>query len=281
MAEYKKYDEFKKTIEDAEEINPDLSIGLTNEQVQKRVDEGLVNKTPKRVSKSTKDIIKDNLLSFFNILLFVIGCIYVYVDLGIDKKTLFDTIRDCLFLGILFTNIIIGLVQDFRARKLCEQLRVVSDPKSRVLRDGEIIEVFDDDIVLSDIMILKLGDQIGADGVVVEGQIDVNESLLTGESHSVTKKPGDPIYSGAYIIGGNAKCKVTNIGVCNYAETLQDKAKEFKRPKSEIITSIRFMFRIIGSFVVTFGIIMVIRLSIQIFNGVIPQKQWVISLEDY
>lgn len=272
MAEYKKYDEFKKMIDEAEDISPDLSCGLNKEQVQNRIDAGLTNKTPKRVSKSTKDIIKDNLLSFFNILLFIIGCIYIYVDLGIDEKTLFDTVRDCLFLGILFTNIVIGLVQDFRARKLCEQLRVVSNPKSHVLRDGEVIEVFDDDVVLSDIMILKLGNQIGADGIVVEGQIDVNESLLTGESHSITKKPGDKIYSGTYVVGGNAKCKVVSIGVCNYAETLQDKAKEFKRPKSEIITSIRFLFRIIGTFVVVFGIIMIIRLTIQLFNGAITEE---------
>ena len=270
MAEYKKYEEFRKVIENAEDISADFSVGLNKEQIESRINAGLTNKTPHRASKTIADIIKDNLLSFFNILLFAIGAIYIYVDVGIAGKNGFNTFRDCLFLGILLTNIIIGFVQDFRARRLCNQLRVVSDPKSRVLRDGEVQEIYNDDIVLSDLLILKLGDQIGADSVLVEGQLDVNESLLTGESHIVIKKPGDMVYSGTYVVGGHAKCKVINIGICNYAETLQDKAKQFKRAKSEIITSIRFLFRFIGSAVVLIGLAMIAKFAISYFKGDFP-----------
>ena len=213
----------------------------------------------KEIETAIKDIIKDNLLSFFNILLFVIGIIYIYVDVVIDKKSAFDTFRDCLFLGILLCNIVIGLIQDFRARKLCNQLIVVSNPKSLVLRSGKEIEISVDDIVLSDIVIYKSGDQIGVDGIVKEGMLEVNESLLTGESLIISKHPGDQIYSGTFVVGGHAKCQATSVGICNYAETLQDKAKEVKRPKSEIISSIRTIFRLIGSVVILFGIIMTIK----------------------
>ena len=257
--ERKNFEEFKQKIDNAPKMEIDLSSGLNDEQIQSRVNDGLTNKTPKRSSKTIKDIIKDNLLSFFNILLFVIGIIYIYVDVVIDKKSAFDTFRDCLFLGILLCNIVIGLIQDFRARKLCNQLIVVSNPKSLVLRNGKEIEISVDDIVLSDIVIYKSGDQIGVDGIVKEGMLEVNESLLTGESLIISKHPGDQIYSGTFVVGGHAKCQATSVGICNYAETLQDKAKEFKRPKSEIISSIRTIFRLIGSVVILFGIIMTIK----------------------
>ena len=231
-------------VEDERHFPVNLETGLTSEQVQQRNEEGLVNRIPKHVSKSYWRIILDNVLNFFNILLFGLSILMIIAQIEI---TAFG------FLFILIINIIIGLYQDVHARHLVDKLRVVSYPTVTVLRDGKIISVPANQLVLSDIVKIDLGDQIVCDGTVISGSAEVNESMLTGESVGVVKENGAKIYSGSYVTSGRCFYRVDKLGKDNYAEKLQTKAKEFKRAKSEILNTLNYIFRIISVIVIVLG----------------------------
>ncbi|MCR5332705.1 MAG: HAD-IC family P-type ATPase [Bacilli bacterium] len=226
-------------------IDIDLNVGLTDKEVKIRQDKGLVNKISKNVTKSYGRIIFDNVFNFFNIILFAIAIFMIIV--GAEPRKFF-------FAYILIANIGIGIYQDVKARRQVDKLRVVSYPTVNVLRNGATIEIPANEIVLHDIVILKTGNQIIADGTVLSGNIEVNESLLTGESNNILKQVGDQVYSGSYLTSGMAKVRVDKVGKANYAETLQSKAKQFKRPKSEILKTINTIFKILGVAVVVIGI---------------------------
>lgn len=242
-------------ISNATQIDVDLNTGLKDKDVELRIEEGLTNKSPKRVTKSYFRIFIDNFLNFFNILLFIIGAFLLLAQVGFDD---ISDIKYYFFLIILFANIFIGFGQDVHARKLVDKLKVVSSPTAIALRNGKSIELSSNDLVLSDIVILKTGDQIVADAIVVEGFLEVNESLLTGESVDVKKPVGSTVFSGSYVTSGKAKVQIVKVGKANYAEKLQDQAKAFKRPKSEIIKSLNNIFKVIGGTVIVFGIALVI-----------------------
>lgn len=231
-------------IQNAAFVNNDIQKGLSNEEVLIRQKEGLTNKTKKHVTKTYAEIFFTNLFSFFNLLLITIG---VFMIVAKQYSGLF-------FLIVLFGNISIGLFQDIKARRLVDKLRLITDPQANVIRDGKAMKISVHDLVLSDIVILESGDQISIDAVVVEGKINVNESLLTGESMSIEKNIGDKIYSGSYVVGGSAKTRAIAVGKANYAEQLQSKAKQFKRPKSEILRSMNLLFKYIGLVVILFAI---------------------------
>ncbi len=250
----KKLAKFYKQIEDATSFDINPSVGLTEEQVKTRIEEGLVNKPPKHVTKSYWKILSDNLINFFNILLFAIAAVMVVAQVEIKYFA---------FLIILIINIGIGLYQDIHARKLVDKLQVVTSPRVIVLRNGEEIEVSSKEVVLSDVLILKTGDQIIVDGELIEGSLEVNESLLTGESLDIKKEIGSKVLSGSFVTGGRAKIVVKTIGRGSYAERLQEQARSFKRPKSEIITSIKRVFKIIGFFVVALGTALIITYAVQ------------------
>ncbi len=237
-----------------EEINSNPLLGLSAEQVKQRNDDGLVNKMPKTVTKTYFKIFLDNVVNFFNIIIFAISIFMIVVGAGPTKL---------VSLYLLLVNIGIGLFQDIKARRKVDKLKVISYPTAKVIREGKEIEIPANEIVLSDIVLLKLGDQIVADAVVVDGNIEVNESLLTGESLNVHKSYGDTVLSGSYITSGTAKVRVNKVGKDNYAASLQRKAKKFKRPKSEILISIKKIFLIIGIFVATLGIMMLVTYIVQ------------------
>jgi len=230
--------------EDDRHFPVNLEVGLTSEQVQQRNEQGLVNRIQKHVSKSYWKILLDNVLNFFNILLFGLSILMIIAKIEI---TAFG------FLFILIINIIIGLYQDIHARHLVDKLRVVSYPMAKVLRDGKIIEIPANQLVLSDIVKVDLGDQIICDGTVVSGSSEVNESMLTGESVGVVKESGTKIYSGSYVTSGRCFYRVDKLGKDNYIEKLQTKAKEFKRAKSEILNTLNYIFRIISVIVIVLG----------------------------
>ena len=231
----------EKKIENVEHFNVDLNQGLSSEQVQSRIDDGLTNKIPKHVSKSYWKIFYDNVVNFFNILLFAIAALMIVAKVPFTSYA---------FLVILVINIVIGLYQDIKARRLTDKLKVVSYPLVTVIRDGREFKIPANELVLSDIVVLSLGDQIVADGTILSGMVEVNESILTGESVSVKKEVGAEVLSGAYITSGKAKYRIDHLGKANYAEKLQASARYFKKPKSEILRTLRFIFRIIGIVVI-------------------------------
>lgn len=239
----------EKKIENVEHFRVDLNIGLSEEQVRERLDAGLVNRIPKHVSKSYWKIFYDNIVNFFNLFLFAIAALMIVAHVNITSYA---------FLVILFINITIGLFQDIKARRLTDKLRVVSYPMVTVLRGGDEKKIPANELVLSDIVILSLGDQIVADGTIMDGMVEVNESILTGESASVKKTLGSQVLSGTYITSGKAKYRIDHLGKANYAEKLQASARYFKKPKSEILRTLNFIFKIIGGVVVFFASALVI-----------------------
>ena len=234
---------------DREHFPLDTDKGLTAQQVQQRHDEGLINKAKKHVTKSYFRIIYENVFNFFNILLFII-----IAALIIAKSEL----QNFVFAGILGLNIIIGLYQDIRARVLIDRLKIVSSIKVNVLRDGEIKPVKANEVVYSDLIEIKQGSQLVCDGEIVEGFAELNESLLTGESVNISKTKGDRVYSGSFVSSGTAIYRVDHLGKENYAEQLQQSASKFKRVRSEILTSLKMIFKVIGFVVVSLGIAQII-----------------------
>ena len=243
----------------------DIEQGLNDEQVHDRQKNGLVNKISKSVTKSYGRIIFDNLFNFFNILLFAVAVFMIIVQ---------AEPRKFVFAFILIANIAIGIFQDVKARRQVDKLRVVSYPTAQVLRNGKISTIPANEIVLDDIVILRNGNQVIADGVVVSGSIEANESLLTGEANNILKQVGDQVYSGSYLTSGTAKVRVTRVGKANYAETLQSKAKQFKRPKSEILRTINMIFKILGVAVVILGIGMIITYGVPTSKGAPSGFKW-------
>ena len=254
MSPREKESKIEKKLTQSTHIDCDLSIGLTDEDVAKRVEQGLINRIPKHVTKSVWKIILDNVLNFFNILLIAIFVLMLVAGLPLKYY---------LFMVVLGANMTIGIIQDLRARHLSRKLRVVSYPVVNVLRNSNIVDIAGNKLVLSDIVLLKAGDQIIADSTVMEGTIEVNESMLTGESVNVVKRPGDIIYSGSYVTSGNAKTRVDQLGKANYAEKLTSKAKQIKKRKSEILKTLDTVFRVIAGFVIFFAVAQTITYALQ------------------
>lgn len=228
-------------LESTERYNPRYTQGLSLEQVLARQEKNLTNKTKKTVGKSTFEIITTNLFSLFNIILYVIAGALIAVKA-------YDHL---FFLVILISNTLIGLIQDFRAKKTLEKLSILTKSTARVVREGISTEIDKNDIVLDDVVVLKMGDQIPADGVILYGDIKVNEALLTGESDLLQKGMNDSVLSGSFVTSGTAYMKVDRIGKLSYAQTIQLRAQAFKRPKSQLLGSIRSLFRVIGIIVFT------------------------------
>ncbi|OQA79038.1 MAG: Calcium-transporting ATPase 1 [Tenericutes bacterium ADurb.Bin239] len=237
-------------VDEVIRYSPKYNEGLSTQQVNARKAARMTNEKPNKGVKSIFSILMRNLFSFFNILLYVIGAALIYIK---EWQSL-------LFLVILFFNIMIGLIQDLRARHTLKKLLILNEQRVIVVRDGIEIEVATDDVVLDDIIKLKLGDQIAADGLVVHGAVGVNESLLTGEPNIVHKGKDDRVLSGSFVTTGTCYYLVDTIGKLGYAQKLQLRAKVFKRPTSELLNSINSLFKVIGFIVIGMALLM-------IFNG--------------
>ena len=231
---------------DVSRYNPNPSNGLSNAQVEERKSQNLINKTTRIVSKSYLQIVVDNVFNFFNILLFIMAGLLIFAQ---KYDSLF-------FLIILFFNMGIGLFEDIHARRLMDKLQLVTQPKIMVIREARQIEIPTAEIVLDDVICLSAGLQIPADGEILEGNIMVNESLLTGEPKAIAKSQGDVILSGSFVVSGNAIAKATKVGKDTYVETIQSAAKKFKRSKSEILIALNKLFGVIGIIVIVLGVAM-------------------------
>lgn len=220
-----------------------VTDGLSLKQVQERIDDQLVNKTKLVIGKSYFEIIMTNLFSFFNILLYIIAILMIIAKMY----------NGLAFMLVLIPNTIIGLYEDIKVRHLMGKLHIVNSPRSCVVRECEEVTIYSKDLALDDIVKLSVNDQICADSIVLEGTIGVNESLLTGESLTVYKKPGDTVYSGTYVVSGKGYVRVNKIGKDSYVETLNETANKYKRSKSEILLSLKRLFRVLGAVVIISG----------------------------
>ena len=229
-----------------ERLQPDPSQGLTEEQVQERFARGMNNVQPNVVSKSYLGIFRSNVLTLFNFINFVLAAL-IFV---------FGELKNMLFIGVVTVNIIVGVVQEIRSKKVLEKMSLIAAPHVDLVRGGKVVHSEISDIVIDDIMILKQGMQIPSDSIVVEGQCEVNESLLTGEQDDVHKQNGDFLYSGSFVQAGECKARVTAVGEDNFTSKLMAEAKKFKKPKSELMRSINWIIRIVTIAIFPLGLLM-------------------------
>ncbi len=222
--------------------NPDE--GLTQEQVEKRISQGLVNVTKKGSTKSIKKIIFSNLITFFNILTFAIAGILISVR----------AFTDLFFVVIVTANIVIGIIQEIKAKNIIDRLSLMQAPTAFVIRDGTRSEIAVSEVVLDDILVLEAGKQIPSDAILIDGSVEVNESLLTGESDAIIKKPGDTLYSGSFVISGTCHARVDKVGKDNYISRLSGEAKLYKKPKSDLLKSLNYIIVVMAVIIIPIGV---------------------------
>ncbi len=222
--------------------------GLTTEEVNARIAQGLTNKVQNKSSKSYGRIFFDNFCTFFNVLCFT--CFFVL--LTVIKET---AISNYTFVLIFLANSIIGVVQEIRAKKTVEKLSLVKAPTAKVIRNGVEMEIAVSDVVLDDVILLELGNQIPADCVVLEGLVEVNESLLTGESVAVRKTVGDNLMSGSFVSGGKCIARAEKVGKDAYVQTLSEKAKAYQKTRSKLLAAMNAIIKCVSLVIIPIAIL--------------------------
>ena len=230
-------------------FEPSIEYGLNESQINQRIEEGMVNDNQKQYSKTYGQIFLNNILTFFNVLCMAVAAALIYVK---EYKNL-------TFLIILLCNTVIGIVQEIKAKKTIDKLSIVTAPTATVIREAVTKEVQVKDLVLDDIVKFKNGKQISADCIILQGDIEVNESLLTGESVAVKKGPGDTLYAGSFITSGTCIAKVNRVGQDCYIQKLQAKAKRYTKPKSELLRSLKLITTFITIVIIPLGTIVGFR----------------------
>ena len=217
--------------------------GLTNEEVQERIAQGQVNNNENPNTRTYKQIILENTLTFFNFLNLVLLVLVLLVG----------SYKNSMFVGIIFINTVIGIIQEIRAKKTIDKLAILTESKTVVLREGKKWKISTEKLVVDDLIFLKAGEQVPADAKILEGNLEVNESLLTGEADNLPKNPGDELFSGSFVTAGQACCQIIHVGSDNYASRITSEAKEFKRHNSELRNSLNAILKVISIIIVPLG----------------------------
>ena len=220
--------------------------GLTNEQVQERIAEGKVNFNENPNTRTYKQIVKENTLTFFNFLNAVLLVLVLFVG----------SYKNSMFVGIIIINTVIGIIQEIRAKKTIDKLAILTESKAVVLRDGKKWSISTEKLVLDDLIYLKTGEQVPADCRIIKGNLEVNESLLTGEADNLGKGEGDELFSGSFVTAGEACCQIIHVGKDNYASQITSEAKEFKRHNSELRNSLNAILKVISIIIVPLGLLL-------------------------
>ena len=230
----------------AERFAPKLNAGLTSAQVETRFKQFLFNDTNQQYSRSYAAIFIGNICTFFNLLCLLAGIALVIANT--------KGISNYLVLLITTANIVLGIIQEIRSKIAIDKLAILSASHVKAVRDGEIAEIPAKEIVLDDVIICETGNQVPADCILAEGTVEVNESLLTGESVAIKKNIGDTLYAGSFISSGNGKLRVEKVGKDTYLEKLTAKAKKYKRPNSELMNSTKLIIKVISILIVPIAI---------------------------
>ena len=227
------------------EAKPDK--GLSQEQVDTRISQGLINSAPPKYSKTYKSIFFGNICTVFNLL-----CIICAVALVLAHAPL----TQFFFVFIFLCKITISIIQEIRAKRMIDKLSILSSATAKVMRDGNVLDLPVEQIVVDDVLILSAGQQVPADCTVLSGSADFNEALLTGESVAVKKNKGDALFAGSFVASGQVAARVEKVGDFTYISKLTARAKKYKRPNSEIMNSINLFIKIIGIIIIPIAILM-------------------------
>ena len=223
--------------------NPTIEKGLNSLQVKTRIESKLINNTKQSSGKSYFRIVLDNTVTFFN---------FIYLALFIALIAV-GSYNNLLFLVIIVLNTLISIIQECKAKKTVEKLSVVTLPKVKVVRNGEVSEVATTKLVLDDVVILEIGNQIPADCIILDGKVDVNESLLTGESIAVRKSKNEQLLAGSFIMSGSCYARVDKIGKDSYIQSIASEAKKFKSPNSNLYKDLNLIIKYIGIGIIPVG----------------------------
>ena len=224
-------------------------LGLTEQEVLERKAKGQVNVVDEKTVKSNWEIISGNIFTLFNLYNFIIAVALMSVG----------AYSNLAFMLIIILNICIGSFQEIHAKNLVAKLSVLTVSKVNVIRDGKRASIGVDEVVLDDVTILNMGDQICSDSVVIHGKIEVNESLLTGESDIIVKMPGDKLFSGSYVVSGNCYAKVEKVGKDNLAAEITLKSKKHKGINSELVKSMRKVTKLTSYIIIPVGALLFIE----------------------
>ena len=228
--------------------------GLTSLEVKERVEKGQVNYDDAPKTKTIKEIIVSNFCTYFNFLNIFLG-LAVFLS-GILNGMLFQGLKNCLFMGVIIVNSIISIIEEVISKKIVDRLSMLSESTVDVIRDGKIVSLGLDEIVLDDVTVLSQGHQIIADSVILDGEIEVNESLLTGEPDAILKRKGDTILSGSFVVSGKSYAKVIHVGKDNYVSSISREAKYEKQVNSVIMNSFEQLLRILSLLIIPIAVIM-------------------------
>lgn len=229
---------------------PDHQTGLTAQQVQEHRMHGWTNQPVDPPSKTTKEIIRENVFTYFNLIFLVLAVLLCLVG----------SFRDLTFLPVIVLNTLIGIIQETRAKKVLDNLTMLNAPHAMVIRDGKKSQINAEDLVIDDIVIFEAGNQVCADAEVCAGEVQVNESLLTGESDEVTKRKGDQLMSGSFIVSGQCHARLDKVGADSYISRLTLEAKAMQNTEqSEMIRSLDKLVKWVGVAIIPIGIILFIQ----------------------
>lgn len=229
-----------------EVLETDPSVGLTAGQVQERTEKGWANGMPQSASRSELDIISKNVLTFFNL---------VFVIMATALALAGSSVKNMTFMIIIICNICIGCYQEIRAKRAVDKLTLVAAQKIRTLRDGKEALLSSELLVRDDVVFFTVGDQICADGILLEGELQVNEALITGEEDAIVKKPGDSLYSGSVVIAGKGKTRLTAVGKDSFAAKLALEAKKDPHAaRSEMMNALDRIIRTVGFILIPVGL---------------------------
>ena len=229
---------------------PDYHMGLYEEEILEREEGGWTNLPVDPPSKTTKEIIHDNIFTYFNLIFAILGLLLILVG----------AFRDLTFLPVIILNTLIGIVQEVRAKNVLDKMTMLHAPKATVVRNGRKRVIAVEDLVIDDIVIFKAGNQICADAIVEHGEVQVNESLLTGEADEITKHKGDMLMSGSFIVSGECHARLEKVGADSYISRLTLEAKAMKDgEQSEMIRSLDKLVKCVGIAIIPIGFILFIQ----------------------
>ena len=223
--------------------------GLTAEEVQKRVEEGKINSSNTNHLKSNWEIVRDNVCTLFNlfnaIIAIALACVHAYTNM--------------IFILIIIVNVLIGIIQEIHGKNLVKKLSILTASKAKVIRDGKEQEIDISEIVLDDVILLKQGDQIPSDAYVIDGEVEVNESLLTGESDTILKDKDAKLLSGSYVVSGRCYAKIEKVGDDNFANQIINASKKHKQVNSELLNSMKKVTNFTSFVIIPAGVILFVQ----------------------
>ena len=231
--------------------------GVSSREVQDRIDKGLINYNEEPKTKTVKDIVKSNVFTYFNFLNILLGSLVIIS--GIISGRILYSLKNCLFVNVIFINTLISIGEEILAKKTIDKLSIIAESKIKVVRDNNIIELTKEDLVLDDVCLYTIGNQIVCDSIVLDGEIEINESFITGEEKVITKKKGDELTSGSFVVSGSCFAKIEHVGSDNYVSKITKESKYIKETNSIIYNSFNKMLKVLSALLIPIGILLFIN----------------------